>query len=69
MSYGFGRLNELAERVHENAMDKGFWDHNPAGDVTGLLSLGALIHTEVSCLQQYLGERRVPRDARPSHCL
>ena len=56
MSYGFGKLNEYAERVHETAKSKGFWDalgqvngeQVDASDVGVRLSKLMLVTTEVA---------------------
>lgn len=58
MSYGFGRLNNLANRCHEIAKAHGFWDEGPLGppivhpglfdDTRKMLSFMMLITTEVA---------------------
>ena len=39
-------LSELSEKIHQNAVEKGFWNHVP--DVNFVLSKIALIHSEGS---------------------
>jgi NTP pyrophosphatase (non-canonical NTP hydrolase) len=44
-------LNELADVVHENAIEKGFWEdypHDPDAELAYIASKLALIHSEVS---------------------
>ena len=53
MSYGFGKLNDYAERVYKNAKAKGFHERTPifgAGgpDVRHILSWLMLVTTEVA---------------------
>lgn len=53
MSYGFGRLNDLAADIYRNAKEKGFHEYTPefgkpGVDARHLLSWMALITTEVA---------------------
>jgi len=53
MSYGFGRINDLAERITANAKAKGFHEYTPTfgkggQDVRHILSWLMLITTEVA---------------------
>ncbi len=53
MSYGFGRINDLAHQIHTNAKAKGFHEYKPKFGVRGkdtrhILSWIALIHSEAS---------------------
>lgn len=48
MSYGFGRVNDLAERCHKVSRDHGFWEDLSPSDVEVVLAKLCLIHSEVS---------------------
>ena len=53
MSYGFGKLNEYAERIAANAIAKGFHEYTPTfgkggQDVRHILSWLMLVTTEVA---------------------
>jgi NTP pyrophosphatase (non-canonical NTP hydrolase) len=53
MSYGFGKLNEYAERVYANATAKGFHEYKPqfgksGQDVRHILSWLMLVTTETA---------------------
>ena len=48
MSFGFGRVNELADQCHQIAFDHGFWGGFDALDTRHILALLALVGTEVS---------------------
>ena len=53
MSYGFGRINDLAARIYENAKTKGFHEYTPefgkgGQDARHILSWLMLVTTEVA---------------------
>lgn len=53
MGYGFGRINDLADRIRQNAINKGFHEYKPTfgnggQDVRHILSWLMLITTEVA---------------------
>lgn len=49
MSYGFGYINDLAQRIENNAHNKGFWkDEDTIGESAQIVTKLALIHSEVS---------------------
>lgn len=48
MSYGFGLLNDYAHRVHQTAIDKGFWDSVDVSEGSDCLAKLMLVVTEVA---------------------
>jgi len=48
MTYGFGYINDLAQRIENNALNKGFWKDEYIGESPTIVTKLALIHSEVS---------------------
>lgn len=48
MGYGFGRVNDMADEIHKNAKEKGFYNDLKPNNARHILSQLMLIVTEVA---------------------